>query len=114
MLARAHHPRRLRAAPLLRMRETSLATLGFSATLRTFTGMLYRSPRADHLLIVRKFEKLPCLCQRALSFPLLCLQIGLYGNSSHLSAREKHRRDLRVSSVSLKAGVSLLHHHGRL
>lgn len=38
--AAAHHPRRERAAPLLRMRETSLATLGFSATLSTFMGML--------------------------------------------------------------------------
>lgn len=34
-----YSPRLLRAAPLLRMRETSLATDGFSATFRTLTGM---------------------------------------------------------------------------
>jgi hypothetical protein len=42
MPAGAHLPRLLLAAPLLRIRDTSFATLGFSATLRALTGILAR------------------------------------------------------------------------
>lgn len=44
-----HLPRLLLAAPLLRIRDTSFATLGFSATFSALTGILHFNGYSLHL-----------------------------------------------------------------
>jgi hypothetical protein len=80
--AATHLPLLLLAPPLLRMRETSLATLGFSATLRTFMGMPYgpKRPRTSQL-------QQPCLnfcssCSRCWRAGVAMLTINEYQQRS--------------------------------